>query len=176
MGLFSRKPKEPAFDPAECQRIKAKLRQMFNEAVPDGDTYRLIEGYSTTDKTQKGIYFDKHTTTFYHYIIGYREQNWNVVLVQISRDLSVHSEAIYIDMDAVVDVEYIPKTQNAALTYQKGYGSYGELLHVVDYGQKTVAGIANLNQAAEREDFLNFLEKFRATLSVRGYKLSKWVR
>ena len=104
MGLFSRKPKEPAFDPAECQRIKAKLRQMFNEAVPDGDTYRLIEGYSTTDKTQKGIYFDKHTTTFYHYIIGYREQNWNVVLVQISRDLSVHSEAIYIDMDAVVDV------------------------------------------------------------------------
>ncbi|WP_294553494.1 hypothetical protein [uncultured Pseudoflavonifractor sp.] len=176
MGLFSRKPKAPDFDPAECQRIKEKLRQMFNEAVPDGDTYRLIEGYSSTDKIQRGIYIDKHTTTFYHYIIGYREQDWRVVLVQIDRALSAHSDAICLDMDAVVDVDYIPKTQNAALVYEKGYGSYGELLHVVDYGRKTAAGIANLNQAAEREDFLNFLEKFRAVLSQKGYKLSKWTR
>ncbi len=33
MGLFSKKPKELVYDAAECQKNKARMREMFNEAV-----------------------------------------------------------------------------------------------------------------------------------------------
>ena len=45
MGLFSKKPKEPDSDQVECENVKAKLRKMFNEAVEDGDSYRIVKGY-----------------------------------------------------------------------------------------------------------------------------------
>ena len=45
MGLFSKKPKEPDFDQVECENVKTKLRKMFNEAVEDGDSYRIVKGY-----------------------------------------------------------------------------------------------------------------------------------
>ena len=95
------------------------------------------------------------------------------MLVQFARDLVSHSEAYYIDMDAVVDVNYTPKYKKVTLLYRKGYPGYAEIWEITDTGRKTVAGIPNLNQEKEREDFLNFLEGFRSVLEQKGYKLEK---
>lgn len=176
MGLFSKKTKEVDYDSVACANNKACVRQFFNEAVPDGDSYRIMTCSTSTSKFEKGIWIDKTTTTFYFYILGYRRSDNQVVLVQIDSGLTEHSEAFFIDMDAVVDVRCERKGEQAVLIYRKGYGPYGEILNLHDVGRKSITGRTNFYQKEEREDFLNFLEEYRAVLERKGCKLSKWKR
>ena len=176
MGLFSKKPKELVYDAAECQKNKARMREMFNEAVADGDSYEILRATETSSKFEHGFIFDTNTTTYYYYILGYRQSDGKVVMVQMDCDLSRHSEALYIEMDAVERVSYYPKLAQACLIYKKGYGSYGEILNIYDTGSKTVAGIANIVQKEEREGFLDFLEALRSRLEQAGHKQEKWKR
>ena len=176
MGLFSKKPKELEYDAEECSRKKARMREMFNEAVPDGGSYELIHATQTSTKFEQGFIFDTNTTTFYHYIVGYRTSDWKVVMVQIDRELTVHSDAVYVEMGKVVGAHYNPKYLQVCLTYVKGYPDYGEILNIGDTGSKTVAGIPNTVQQEEREAFLDFIEGLRGRLEQQGYKQEKWKR
>ncbi len=176
MGLFSKKPRELAYDAADCQRKKARMREMFNEAVEDGDSYAILHATETSTKFERGFVFDTNTTTYYHYIVGYRKSDDRVVMVQVDRELSQHSEAVFIDMDSVAQVHYQPKYQQASLIYKKGSRDYGEVMNINDTGSKTVAGIANVVQAQEREQFLDYLEGLRSRLEQKGYKQEKWKR
>lgn len=170
MGLFSKKPKEIEYDAAECERKKEIMRQMWNEAVEDGDSYEILHATQTTSKFERGFIFDTNTTTFYHYIVGYRKSDSQVTLVQIDRELTRHTEPFHVDMGAVVGVAYYPKQQQAWLLYRKGYEGYGEQFNLGDSGSKTVAGIADLVQKEEREAFLDFLEGLRSRLEIEGHK------
>ena len=176
MGLFSKKPKELEYDATDCMNKKTRIREMFNEAVADGDTYEILHATETSSKYEKGFVFNTNTTTFYHYILGYRKSDCKIVLVQTDRELTRHSDAFFVDMDAVVDVHYNPKQVQACLIYQKGYSSYGEILNIGDTGSKTMCGIANMVQKDEREAFLDFLENVHSSLEQKGYKQEKWKR
>ncbi|MDE5803041.1 MAG: hypothetical protein K2I22_09030 [Lachnospiraceae bacterium] len=178
MGLFSRKPKELVYDAAECQSKKARMREMFNEAVEEGDSYEILRATETSSKFEHGFVFDTNTTTYYYYILGYRKSDGKVVMVQIDRELKQHSDAFFVDMDAVVGVNYYPKLKQACLIYKKGYGSYGEILNIYDTGSKTASGIGitNIVQEQEREGFLDFLEGVRSRLEQAGHKQEKWKR
>ena len=88
MGLFSKKPKELVYDAAECQKNKARMREMFNEAVADGDSYEILRATETSSKFEHGFVFDTNTTTYYYYILGYRKSDGNVVMLHMKRDLS----------------------------------------------------------------------------------------
>lgn len=176
MGLFSKKPKELEYDAAECQRKKEIMRKMWNEAVEDGDSFEILHATQTSSKFERGLVFDTNTTTFYHYIAGYRKSDGKVGLVQIDRDLTQHTEPFFVDMDAVVGVTYYPKYQQAWLVYRKGCSSHGEQFDIGDTGSKTVAGIPNTVQKEEREKFLDFLEELRNRLEKEGYKQEKWKR
>ena len=175
MGWFKRKTKEPDFDLADCEKKKARFREIFNDVVSDGDTYTLLRATCSESKFEKGVYINKTTTTFYFYIVGYRRSDHQVILVQISDDLTKYNEAFYIDMDAITDVYYDAKVQQACLVYRKNYGSYGEILTLQDSHRKA-RHLPNISQKEEREDFLNFLEEFRHILEQKGCKLSKWKR
>lgn len=109
MGLFSKKTKELVYDTAECEKKKALMRKMFDEAVPESGSYTILHATETTSKFQRGFVYDTNTTTFYHYILGYRPADGQVVLVQIDRDLTQHSEAVFLDMEAITSVSYEPK-------------------------------------------------------------------
>lgn len=176
MGLFSKKPKEVVYDEAECRRKKELMRRMWNEAVEDGGSYELIHAHQTSSKFEQGLIFDTNTTSFYHYIVGYRRSDWSVGMVQVDRELTQHSEPYFVDMSAVVGVSYEAKLQQAWLLYRKNYGEYGEQLNISDSGSKTVAGIASMVQKEEREKFLDFLEELRGRLEREGYKQEKWKR
>lgn len=176
MGLFSKKAKEVVYDAAECNNKKAIMRRMFNEAVADGDSYEILHATETTTKYQRGFIVDTSTTTFYHYILGYRKADDKVWLVQVNRELSEHSEPWEVDMSLVDDVSYNPKLSHANLIYKKGTPGYGEILNIGDTGSKTVYGIANMVQKEEREAFLDYLEEFRAKLEAKGIKQEKWKR
>ena len=176
MGLFSKKPKELEYGTADCVNKKTRMRELFNEAVADGDTYEILHATETSSKFEKGFVFNTNTTTFYYYILGYRKNDCKIVLVQTDRELTRHSDAFFVDMDAVVNVYYNPKQIQACLIYKKGYSSYGEILTIEDIGSKTMFGIANMVQKEEREAFLDFLESVRSRLEQAGYKLDKWKR
>ncbi len=176
MGLFSKKPKELVYDAAQCRMKKERMREMFNEAVEDGDSYEILHVSETTTKFERGFVFDTNTTTFYHYILGYRERDDRAVLVQIDRELTQHSEALAIDMDAVAQAHYNPKYTQASLIYKKGSRDYGEIMDIGDTGSNTMAGIADMVQKEERERFLDYLEGLRSRLEQKGYKQEKWKR
>ena len=61
MGLFSKKPKEPEYDAVDCGRKKKRMREVFNEAVKDGDTYEVLYAYMSTSKFERGFIFDWNT-------------------------------------------------------------------------------------------------------------------
>lgn len=176
MGLFSKKPKELVYDAAKCQQKKMIMRQMWNEAVEDGDSYEIIHACQTTSKFEKGFIFDTNTTTYYYYIVGYRRSDNRIGMVQIDRQLTQHTEPFYVDMNAVVGVSYDAKLKHAWLLYRKDYGEYGEKLDISDSGSNSFAGITDMVQKEEREKFLDFLEELRNRLQAEGHKQREWKR
>ena len=58
MGLFSKKPKTPEYDPADCEAKKKRLREIFNEAVEDGDSYEVLYACMYSSKFEEGFIFD----------------------------------------------------------------------------------------------------------------------
>ena len=176
MGLFSKKPMAPEYDPADCEAKKTRLREIFNETVEDGDSYEVLYASMNSSKFEQGFIFNTNTTTFYYYVLGYRRSDFRIVLIQVDNALENHSEAVSIDMDSVVDVSYNPKISKVCLRYRKNYGSYGELLDIGGTSSKTIYGSRNIYQLEERERFLDFLETFRSHLEQKGYKLEKWKR
>ena len=159
MGLFSKKPKEPEYNEADCIAKKTRMREIFNGAVKDGSTYEILYAYMSTSKYEKGFVFDTNTTSFFYYIVGYRQQDFSLVFVQVDAALQEYAEPFYVDMDNVVNVSYTPKVQNIGST-----------------SAKTLYGPKNIHQPEEIEAFLNFAEGFRAVLEQNGYKLDKWKR
>lgn len=176
MGLFSKKTKELVYDAANCRQKKEIMRQMWNEAVSDGNTYEIIHACQTDSKFEKGLIFDTNTTTYYHYIVGYRRSDSKIGMVQVDRDLTQHTEPFYVDMNAVEGVSYNAKLKHAWLLYRKNYGAYGEKFDISDSGSKTIAGIADMVQEEEREKFLDFLEELRNRLEIEGHKQERWKR
>ncbi len=73
------------------------MREVFNEAVKDGDTYEILYAYMSTSKFERGFVFDTNTTTFFYYITGVRQTDFSLVLVQTDTALQGHSEPFYVD-------------------------------------------------------------------------------
>ena len=176
MGLFSKKPKAPEYDPADCAAKKKRLREIFNETVEDGDSYEVLYACMYSSKFEEGFVFDTNTTTYQFYVMGYRRSDFRVVLIQVDSALENHSEAVFLDMDSIVNVSYDPKIRKACLEYRKDYGRFGERLDIGGTSSKTMYGPKNIHQPEEKERFLDFLEAFRARLEQKGYKLDKWKR
>ena len=176
MGLFSRKPKEPEYDAADCVRKKKRMREVFNEAVKDGDTYEILYAYMSTSKFESGFVFDTNTTTFFDYIAGFRQTDFNLILVQTDAALQEHAEPFYVDMDNIGNVSYEPKVHQLCFEYKKGSDDFGELLNIGGTSSKTMYGPKNIYQPEEIERFLDFAEAFRGKLEQKGFKLDKWKR
>lgn len=176
MGLFSKKPKGPEYDAADCTVKKQKMREIFNEAVKDGDTYEILYAYMSASKFESGFVYDTSTTTFSYYIAGFRQNDFSLVLVQTDAALQNHSEPFYVNMDNISNVSYDPKIHQLCFQYKKGSGDYGELLNIGGTSSKTLYGPKNIHQPDEMERFLDFAEAFRTNLQQKGYKPDKWKR
>ena len=87
MGLFSRKPK---IDMQEAQKNKVKMRELFNRAVSEGDSYEVL--YATTGSTWKedGILSDTQVYQFISLVFGYRESDLKLVAVPVNIELKCH--------------------------------------------------------------------------------------
>ena len=63
---------------------------------------------------------------FFCYIVGFRQSDFSLVLVQTDADLQEHSDPFYVDMDNIGNVSYEPKVHQLCFKYKKGSDDFGE--------------------------------------------------
>ncbi len=176
MGLFSKKKQMVEYDKVESERQKKIMREIFNEAVSEGETYQIFLATELSSKYEKGLFLDTNTTTYYYYIFGFREKDKKMFMVQVDPELVNYSHPIAIEVDTLKDISFNKKYDEVCLEYKKEVGMFGEVMKIHDYGKKTMGGISNLYQETERNAFLDFLEDVRKEMTENGYTLSKWKR
>ena len=160
MGLFSRKPK---IDMDEAQKNKVKMRQLFNQAISDGDSYQVL--YATTGSTWKeeGILSDTRVYQFISLVLGYRESDFKIIALPINIELTEFSEPLEIQISEVRAVKYRKRENTLDMDFSKRcrgsmYFSFG------DIEQNSRSFVDNVSQEEERQQFMAFIEKYRAKL------------
>ena len=95
MGFFSKLFKGPEVDMAKSDANAKRMRALFNEAVEDGDSYRLIFGY--TEDVSRFNYGFVHgsKTKIGNLIVGWNEAAQTIVVVPTVPDLSGRGEPTY---------------------------------------------------------------------------------
>lgn len=176
MGLFSKKPKALNIDPNISASNKRKMREMFHELVEDGDTYHVIYAGTSDSTFSRGLVVDTRTTTFHYLIVGYRESDFRVAVIEIDREIENHGTPCFVEIDEIASTSYYPKLYQAWLIYKKGSEKYGVKLEIGDCSADSLYGMRNIDQHEEREDFLNFLEKYTDALRSKGFKVKAWKR
>ena len=157
MGLFSRKPK---IDMEKVQKNKAKMRQLFNQAVSDGDSYEVL--YATTGSTWK----EDSNTRVYQFIslvFGYRETDFKIVVVPVNIELTEFSEPLEIEISEVKAVKYRKKDSYLDMDFSER-GRKSMYFGFGDIGQNSKSFVDNVSQEEERQKLIAFVEKYRAKL------------
>ena len=77
------------------------IRQLFSQAMPDGDTWKIVYGYGLNIKTSDYIIARKTTYTYTSLIIGYRESDMSIALLQTTPELEGCSEAEIFTRDSI---------------------------------------------------------------------------
>ena len=173
MGLFFKKTSK--FDEEISTENKKRLREIFNDAVSEGESYRILYAGATDQAFRKGLIADTKATTFHNYIVGYRREDFQVVILDIDRAMIQYAEPLYIDIDEIKETNYYRKTRQAWFVYKNG-PAYGIKIEIGDSDANARYTIPNLHQEKERELFLNFFERYTNVLRKRGYSIDRWKR
>lgn len=91
MGIFDLFKKKE-WDTARSDANKKRMRELFDSAVADGDSYKIVYGYGLNITNSDFIVARKTTYEYTSLIIGYRESDMSIVLVQTVPELDGHSE------------------------------------------------------------------------------------
>ena len=81
MGLFSKLFKGPEVDKAKSDSNRGKMRTLFNQVVKDGDSYKLVAGY--TEDVSRFNYGLVHgsKSKIGSLLVGWNEQSETAVVV-----------------------------------------------------------------------------------------------
>lgn len=162
MGLFSRGPK---IDLAEAQKNKIKMRHLFNQAVPDGDSYEILHATTGSTWKESRLLSDVRVYEVINLVLGFRETDFKIVTVPVNIQLTEFSTPIEISLSEVKTVKYRNKKNNEALEMSfsqpgRPYTSFP----VWDIGKKARICPDNISQEEERQKLKAFIEKYQARL------------
>ena len=93
MGLFGKKKK--LWDEARVQENKARMHALFEQVVEDAAGYQLVYAYSSSIKTSNYILARKTTYTYTSLIVGFRESDMSIVILQTTPELEGCSDPAY---------------------------------------------------------------------------------
>ncbi|WP_313529384.1 hypothetical protein [Anaerotignum sp.] len=85
--------KKKEWDIERSNRNKNRIRQLFNQVMPDGDTWKVVYGYGLDIKTSDYIIARRNTYKYTSLIIGYRESDMSIAWLQTTPELEGCSEA-----------------------------------------------------------------------------------
>ena len=135
----------------ENRKNKAKMRAIFNDSVPNGDDYKLIQCHSEDTTNAVVVKVTKHS----NFIVGYKEGE--VVVIPVNPDLLDYGKAIIFNRKNESDTQasfgfcqvsnpeitlyFVPVTYEPALAGKKDYS------------------VAVTQSSAEVSEFKNFFKK-----------------
>ena len=152
MGLFSKNK----WDIEQSNANKAVMRALFNEATPDGDSYKIAYGYSQALKSMDFLIVRTETVTVASLIIGYRDSDMSIVLVPTTPELDECGAPQFyknteIKKAKIVGGEYVIYKQGGIMA---GYVQFG----VVAENDDEVS--AYVYQPDESEEFFSFWKRY----------------
>ncbi len=153
MGWFGKKKE---WDTQKSDANKGRLRELFNGVVEDGDSYSIVYGYGLNIKTSSYILARKTTYTYTSLIIGYRESDMSIALLQTTPELEGCSEAEFFRKDAIKKAKV--STGMYTIYHQGGLmAGYTQFATLAENDEKFLAYVY---QPEEYERFDTFFKNF----------------
>lgn len=123
MGLFSKMFKGPEPDMEKSAANAKKVRALFNQAVENGDDYRLIVGYTEDVKRFNYGFVHGSKTQIGNLIVGWNETDRTIVVVPTVAELSGYGDPIYYRRDEIHKAYRNKYPTDAFIIYpdRKGY-------------------------------------------------------
>ena len=135
----------------ENRKNKAKMREIFNESVPNGDDYKLIYCHMENFTNAIIVKVTKHA----NFIVGYKEGE--VVVIPVNPDLLDYGKAIIFNRKNESNTEAsfgFCKVSNPEITLYFVPVTYEPAL-----GGKGKYSVAVTQSSAEVSEFKNFFKK-----------------
>ncbi|MDO4754440.1 MAG: hypothetical protein Q4A41_05490 [Bacillota bacterium] len=155
MGLFGF-GKKKEWDLQKSDANKARLRELFNGAVQDGDSWKIVYGYGLNIKNSNYIVMRKTTYEYTSLIIGYRESDMRIALVQTTPELEGCSDAEVFSKDGIKKAKI--STGMYTIYHQGGLmAGYTQFATLAENDEKFLAYVY---QPEEFEDFDRFFKSF----------------
>ncbi len=95
-GLFKKK-----WDEEKSDKNKATMKALFNNAVPESESYQVVYGFGLDIIKSNYIVMRKTTYEYTSLIIGYRESDMSIVILQTTPELEGCSEPQYFKRDEI---------------------------------------------------------------------------
>ncbi len=114
MGWFGKKKE---WDLQKSDANKNKLRALFNGVMEDGDSWNIIYGFSEDISTTGYVIVRKTTYTYASLIIGYRESDMSLVVIETTPELDACGEPTLYTRDAIKKTKI---TMGAYVLYKQG--------------------------------------------------------
>lgn len=153
MGLFGKKKQ---WDMSQSDANKTRLRELFNGVVDDGDSYQVLYGYGLNIKNSDYILARKTTYTYTSLIIGYRQSDMSIVLVQTTPELEGCSQPEIFKKEAIKKAKIA--TGMYTIYHQGGLlAGYTQFAALSENDEKFLAYIY---QPEEFEQFEAFFKQF----------------
>lgn len=155
MGLFSF-GKKKEINHAQSDSNKKKLRELFNGVVDDGDSYDIVYGYGLNIKNSNYVLARKTIYEYTSLIIGYRQKDMTIALVQTTPELDGCSEAEFFQQNSIKKAKIV--TGMYTIYHQGGFmAGYTQFATLEENDEKFLAYI---HQPEEHQKFVDFFKDF----------------
>ena len=134
----------------------SRLRELFNGVIEDGDSYDIVYGYGLNIKDSNYILARKTTYTYTSLIIGYRESDMSILLLQTTPELEGCSEAEIFRKDSIKKAKIA--TGMYTIYHQGGLmAGYTQFATLAENDEKFLAYVY---QPEEYDKFDTFFKRF----------------
>ncbi len=154
MGLFGFGKKK--WDEEKSDKNKKQMRLLFNNVVEDGDDWKLIYGFGVGITNSNYILARKTTYEYTSLIIGYRQDQKKIALVQTTPELEGCSEPEFYQSDAIKKA----KTSGGEFTIWKQGGMMAGYIQFMAVDDNDESFLVYLHQPEEEKDFTAFFKEF----------------
>ena len=123
MGLFSKLFKGPEIDVEKSSANARKMRALFNQVVENGDSYRLIFGYTEDVRRFNYGFVHGSKTKIGNLIVGWNEETRTIVAVPTVPDLSGCGDPVFYRRSEILKAYRNKYPTDAFVIYpdKKGY-------------------------------------------------------
>ena len=155
MGLFGF-GKKKEWDIAKSDENKKKMRELFNGVTKDGDLWKLIYNYALNIKRNNYIIVKKTTYKYMSLIIGYRESDMSIAILQTTPEFDgCRDPEIYTNDN----IKKAMIRQGWYMIYHKG-GIFAGYTQFAAPNECDENYLAYIYQHDEENDFNAFFKKF----------------